>query len=248
MAGGERVCLRSVIAACGLLSCIKSRRTRAFIAAMICPSATQLASGCQDTCKWSSEAALISSAQADQPISTAHPLRLVFCSLPRIWELRFLLPRRRVSVALFKAAQLAATLRLKHAPFHAVSCSFVQFRAVSTCSIAQDALTTESSARVACFSFLAGGRSTALKDPSKEGRCHSLALRTSICSMSSFNLLSVHERRWRRKSHRLGTILPGLVTTLRHRQPALGYLQLQQLPAASQVASWRRNPGVKDRQ
>lgn len=39
----------------------------------------------------------------------------------------------------------------------AVSCSFVQFRAVSTCSIARDALMTESSARVACFSFLAGG-------------------------------------------------------------------------------------------
>lgn len=125
MAGGERVCLRSVIAACGLLSCIKSHRTRATRAAMICP---QLASGCQDTCKWSSEAVLISSAQADQPISTAHPLRLVFCSLPRIWELRFFLPRRRVSVALFRAAQLAATLRLKHALFHAVSCSFVQFQ------------------------------------------------------------------------------------------------------------------------
>ncbi|XTI92882.1 hypothetical protein V2W45_833136 [Cenococcum geophilum] len=210
------------------------------------PSAPQPASGCQDTCKWSSEAVFISSVQADQPISTAHPLRLVFCSLPRIWELRFFLPRRRVCLAVQSGAARS------NAPSQAcaVSCSFVQFRAVSTCLIARDALTTDSSARVACFSFLAGG-STALKDPSKEGRCHSLALRTSICSMPSFNLLSVHERRWRRKFHLLGTILLGLVATLRHRRPALGYLQLQrlqQLPAASQVASWRRNPGVKDRQ
>jgi len=227
--GRWRVCLRSVIAACGLLSCIKSRRTRAAIAAMICSSAPQLASGRQDTCKWSSEAVFISSAQANQPISTAHPLRLVFRSLPRIWELRFLLPRRRVSVSLFRAVQLATTLRLKHAPFHAVSCSFVQFQHAQSSGMPWRGLTTVSSARVACFSFLAGGTGTALKDPSKEDRCHSLALRTSICSMPSFNLLSVHERRRRRKFHLLGTILPGLATTLRHRQPALGYLQPQRL-------------------
>lgn len=189
---------------------------------MICSSAPQLASGCQDTCKWSSEAVLISSAQTDQPISTAHPLRLVLRSLPRIWELRFLLPRRRVCLAVQRSAARS------NAPSQAcaVSCSFVQFQHAQSPGMSWRGLTTESSVWVACFSFLAGG-----VPPSRavKGGPLSLACRTSICSMPSFNLLSVNERRRRRKFRLLGTILLGLAATLSRRQPALGCLQLQRL-------------------
>ena len=155
----------------------------------------------------------------------AHPLRL-FRSLPRIWELRFLLPRRRVSVSLFRVAQLAATLRLKHAPFHAVSCSFMP--GMSWCG-----LTTESSAWVACFSFLVRGRVP--PSGTRQRRAVVTRLLSALASAPCRHLTYCLYTRdaGGENFYLLGTILPGLATTLRHRQPAPGYLQLQRLPAAS---------------
>lgn len=127
VAGGERVCLRSVIAACGLLSCIKSRRTRATIAAMICPAHRSRRRAVRTHA--SGRRRLSSSHRSRQISQSRRLIPFAWCSAHSHGSGNCVFSYHAVgSVSLFRAAQLAATLRLKHAPFHAVSCSFVQFQ------------------------------------------------------------------------------------------------------------------------